>query len=258
MTDYIVTHAKHNGKENRDFALCRPHGLEEYLFLHFKTPTVFILCGTTYLIEPGMCIILSPRTPHGFHTDGCELNHDWMHFMPKVEQKFLDLNLVTNAFFHVVDTGFITSVVKRCECELIYKKEAYENMISAEITAMFVRLKRLISEDNCGYHTDVFKNLRFDIYRHPKRYPGVESMADVVNLSRSRFSVLYKQCFGVAPKHDLITSRISKASYLLSIGTLSLAEIAEECGYQNIYHFIRQFRTVVGIPPGMYRKNIDK
>ena len=80
-------------------------------------------------------------------------------------------------------------------------------------------------------------------------------MANAVGLSRSRFSVAYKEVFGISPQKDHIRAKISKASYLLSIGTLSLQEISEMCGYSNIYHFIRQFRSATGITPGKYRKN---
>ena len=75
-------------------------------------------------------------------------------------------------------------------------------------------------------------------------------------LSRSRFSVVYNNLFGTSPKADLINARISKASYLLTLGTMSIADIAEQCGYQNVYHFIRQFRTITGVTPGKYRKGI--
>ena len=120
---------------------------------------------------------------------------------------------------------------------------------------MFIRLKRQLSGGIHGYYADAFKALRLEIYRNPDKYTCTDDMAKLIGLSRSRFSVVYKNFFKVSPKKDLINARISKASYLLSSETPSLAEISEECGYQSIYHFIRQFRDVMGITPGKYRKN---
>ncbi|MBQ1935624.1 MAG: helix-turn-helix transcriptional regulator, partial [Clostridia bacterium] len=74
-----------------------------------------------------------------------------------------------------------------------------------------------------------------------------------VQLSRSRFSVLYQKIFHVSPIRDLIRARIERACYYLSSGTQSIPEIAELCGYQNEYHFIRQFKEETGMTPGAFR-----
>lgn len=255
MIHYNVIRTKHNGKEKPNFKLVRPNGTDDYLFLHFKTPAIFTLFNETHHISPGMCILLSPGTPHAFFSDNCELIHDWMHFIPSDYNDFAKLKIDINTFFTADNLSFITTAIKRCEHELIYKNELYEELISSEVTGMFIRLKRQLNGSISGYHADEFKALRIEIYRNPNKYTSTGDMAEFVNLSRSRFSVVYKDFFGVAPKNDLINARISKASYLLSSETPSLAEISEECGYQSVYHFIRQFRDVTGITPGKYRKN---
>ena len=256
MINYRVIRTHHDGKEPQTFCLIRPNGTDEYLLLHFKTPAIFELEGKMLNISPGECIILSPGTPHSIYTDGCELNHDWMHFLPEDEEEFLKLKIDINNFFAPTDTGIITTSIRRCEHELIYKDEFYEQIISAKVTEMMVNLSRQLTGTNLGNHRDVLKALRLNIYRNPSDYPDTVQMAEEAKLSRSRFSVVYNNQFGTSPKADLINARISKASYLLSLGTLSISEIAEQCGYQNVYHFIRQFRKMTGVTPGKYRKGI--
>lgn len=255
MIHYNVIRAKHNGKEKPDFKLVRPTGTDDYLFLHFKTPVIFILFDEVHHISPGMCILLSPGTPHVFFPDNCELIHDWMHFMPTDYNDFAKFKIDINTFFTAVNLSFITTAIKRCEHELLYKDELYEEFISSEVSGMFIRLKRQLSGGITGYYADALKALRVEIYRNPDKYTCTDDMAKLIGLSRSRFSIVYKEVFKISPKNDLINARISKASYLLSSETPSLAKISEECGYQSIYHFIRQFRDVMGITPGKYRKN---
>ena len=255
MVHYTVIRTKHNGKENRDFELDRPYGTNDYLFLHFKTPVIFTLSGETHHISPGTCILLSPGTAHAFYPENCDLVHDWVHFMPSDCREFTRFGIDINNFFTPVSSDFITASVKRCELELINKDEFYEEVISAEMTGMFVKLKRQLSGNVSGNHTEAFRLLRIDIYRNPDKYADTKEMAKSVNLSRSRFSVVYKEIFGVSPVQDHISAKVEKAAYLLSVGTFSLEKISEICGYQNIYHFIRQFRGVMGITPGQYRKN---
>lgn len=256
MQSYKIVRTLNDGKEPQSFSLVRPGGTEEYLLLHFKTRAIFELNGKKLNISPGECIILSPGTPHSIFTDGCELIHDWMHFYPENEEEFLKLKIDINNFFTPTDTGIITTAIRRCVQELIYKDEFYEQIISAKVTELMVNLSRQLCRKDSGSHKDALKALRLDIYRNPMNYPDTVHMANSVMLSRSRFSVVYNNLFGTSPKADLINARISKASYLLTLGTMSIADIAEQCGYQNVYHFIRQFRTVTGVTPGKYRKGI--
>ncbi len=255
MLYYNVIRTKYNGKENKNFKLARPCGTNNYLFLHFKTPVIFTLFNKTRRVSPGECILLSPKTAHSFYPDSCDLVHDWMHFVPSDENEFLNLKIDINSFFTPLETGFISSSIKKCEHELIYKDEFYEELVSSEVTSIFIKLKRQLGQKTFGHHADALRVLRLDMYQNPNCYESTLDMANSIDLSRSRFTVVYKELFGVSPKNDLISARISKASYLLSLGTLSLVEISEACGYQSIYHFIRQFRTVVGTTPGAYRKN---
>ena len=186
---FNVIRTKHNGKEGKNFRLVREHGNDDYLFLHFKTPTIFTLSGKTTHIFPGTCIILAPKTPHSFYPDNCELIHDWMHFIPDSEKDFSDLKIDINSFFVLNDSNFITSSVKKCEFELLYKDAFYEELISSEVFSMFIKIKRQLSESISGYHANSFRSLRLEIYREPNQYQDIESMAKKVNLSRSRFTV---------------------------------------------------------------------
>lgn len=255
MIKYNVLRTRPSWKENKEFKLVRTSGTDDYLLLHFKTPVIFNLSGEEYKVSAGSCILLTPGTPHAFYPVETELVHDWMHFIPSDETEFLKSGLKFNAFFKPVDVSFITTACKKCESELIYKDDSYEEMISSEVTKMFVKLKRLLKENENTQHSESFKLLRYEIYQNPQNFQDTVCMAEKVELSRSRFSVVYKEIFGISPKEDLIKARVAKASYLLSLGTLALSEISDMCGYQNIYHFIRQFKQITGQTPGEYRKN---
>jgi AraC-like DNA-binding protein len=62
--------------------------------------------------------------------------------------------------------------------------------------------------------------------------------------------------FGTSPINDLIEARISAArSLLMAEGDLSVAQVAERLGYNDQYHFIRQFKAANGQSPGQFRKN---
>lgn len=255
MLKYTVIRTRHNWKEPADFKITRSNGTSDWLLLHFKCPVIFNIYDNEHHLNAGTCILIKPRTKYSFYPDGCELVHDWIHFLVSDESEFYKLKIDINHFLIPVDPGFITSSVKKCELELMGKDDFYEELMSAELTEMFIKLKRQLRNNSSGYHDSNMRKIRLKIYNSPQDYNDVDELAKTALLSTSRFSVVYKDLFGVSPKKDIINARISKAKYLLSTGSQSLAEISELCGYQNIYHFIRQFRTVTGVTPGKYAKN---
>ena len=48
--------------------------------------------------------------------------------------------------------------------------------------------------------------------------------------------------------------RLARAATLLTRSNLSVAAVAEDCGFANPYHFSRRFHRTYGQPPGRYRR----
>lgn len=94
------------------------------------------------------------------------------------------------------------------------------------------------------------------MYSAPREVPDVGTMAERVGMSNSGFQHFYKKMFGVGVMTDVINGRIECAKRLLSTTNLTVAEVAEQCGYRNEYHFMRQFKERIGKTPTTYRKNI--
>lgn len=65
-----------------------------------------------------------------------------------------------------------------------------------------------------------------------------------------------KRITGKTPTKLLTDIRIRHACFLIDVyqGELSLAEIAEKCGYWDYVYFSKQFKTVTGISPRAYRQ----
>ena len=83
------------------------------------------------------------------------------------------------------------------------------------------------------------------------------SMEDVCRkhaFSAGYFRQIYKSCFGVSFHQDAISARICYASHLLSDTVMSIASVAEQCGYEDYNYFLRQFQKVTGVTPGQFRR----
>lgn len=95
--------------------------------------------------------------------------------------------------------------------------------------------------------------LRQSVQSNPEKWT-VDAMAESLNLTRSRFSVLYKQTFGASPDKEKREFLNQKARRLLGSTNKSVQKIAAECGYNECENFIRAFRKSNGMSPLQFRK----
>ena len=66
---------------------------------------------------------------------------------------------------------------------------------------------------------------------------------------------LFLEKYGTTPHQYLLEIRLNHAKQLLSEGYLSVTEIAEQCGFSNLYHFSRTFKSRMGETPTAYMRN---
>ncbi len=82
---------------------------------------------------------------------------------------------------------------------------------------------------------------------------SVKSIADKFNCSQRTIERMYKLQVGMSPKDY---SRILKVEYarffIKNIKAMSFSDIAYKLNYYDQAHFIKQFKSVVGVTPGKY------
>ncbi len=83
----------------------------------------------------------------------------------------------------------------------------------------------------------------------------LDDAADLSKVSRRRFNELFKKQLGITPNKYLTSKRIGYARQLLNDGVISLSEIAESCGFSDIYYFSKVFKAETGVSPNKYRHN---
>jgi transcriptional regulator GlxA family with amidase domain len=81
----------------------------------------------------------------------------------------------------------------------------------------------------------------------------LSSLAESVNLSKSRLRHLFKQETGTTVNRYLKTARLKRAALLLATTFLSIKEIIADAGYKSGGHFLLDFKSVYGMPPTVFR-----
>lgn len=82
---------------------------------------------------------------------------------------------------------------------------------------------------------------------------SIEDLAAHCGINRSYFGKIFHESVGRTPQEFLISYRMMKATELLKMTTLSIADIGNAVGYPNQLHFSRAFKNVHGVSPKNWR-----
>jgi PAS domain S-box-containing protein len=83
-------------------------------------------------------------------------------------------------------------------------------------------------------------------------------LATMAGLSPTQLDRRMRRVFQLTAAQFIRKARIGHAVQLLTTTALPVAEIALSCGYGDQTAFSRQFRTMVGMPPGAYRDHAKR
>ena len=82
----------------------------------------------------------------------------------------------------------------------------------------------------------------------------MQSVCDEQGMSVSYLSQLFKKHMGTTFVKHLTSLRMERAKEHLSLYGSPIIEVAEACGYRDVYYFSHCFRKYVGLPPKRYRE----
>ncbi len=83
---------------------------------------------------------------------------------------------------------------------------------------------------------------------------GLEELSQIAGMSRTNYSVKFKELSGMTPLEYLTYCRLEKAKHLLTGSSKSIPEVSEAVGYPAHEHFQKLFKKKIGQTPSSYRK----
>lgn len=101
------------------------------------------------------------------------------------------------------------------------------------------RLKRVKQFIDCNLDKDI----------------SLDDLAAVAGLSRRHFSRSFREELGEAPFRWLMQQRLAKAKPQLADTTVSLPEIAENCGFASQSHLTTALKQATGVTPRWWRQH---
>lgn len=239
--------------------MSRPQGHNKYTFLHFTTTVQFKFGDEIINARPGACIFFTPAVPQWFHSK-TDVVHNWLHAESDLADLLELYNIPQNQILYPENTAFISEIFHEIEMEFFSDNPNRERLIEVYINEFLIKFSRALQKNNTTEHITrklktKMRYARQYMLSRPEHPWTVAEMASIASLSASRFHAVYKTMFASSPMRDLISARIDYAkSLLLSDEEKTVSQIAEKLGYNDQYHFIRQFKSIIGKTPGAYRK----
>ncbi len=243
-----------------DSVIQRPRGSGDYLFVHFLSRHKIWLDGHTRLENSGGCVIFPPHSRQEYGGDGqTAFGNDWFHFSGKAAAPMLEkMRLPVNRLLHPHTAAFMPAILREINWELRNREAHWEWSVSLRVQHFFLGLSRAVhnsappSQRLEELHEKMHRLRQIMQERCVERW-NLDRMLGYVHLSRSRFINLYKSLFGRSPVDDLVEMRLTLAKHYLATSNMTVTEVADSCGFGDVYYFSRQFRKRVGMTPGAFK-----
>ncbi len=262
-----------------------------YVNLHLHEYIEIIYCdsgnfstninGKFYDFAAGDMVVINSMESHAMTRKGKEQGgYICLRFMPELlyttsvasfDMKYVMPFILNNSKHQRVfrreeikDT-FIPELIKDAFVEYENKNVGFELALRANISKIFLWIIRYWHETN----SDIANNETTDSEMMEKigrvcEYVNTNynddikasEMAELINLSYSYFSRVFKKYMKKSFSEYLSYVRIIHAEEILASTDKSVTEVAMECGFSATSYFIRQFKEQKGISPKQYRKRM--
>ncbi len=252
-----------------------PHHHDELELAYFRSGQgVYSVTGREYPIRPGDIFMFTSSEIHKitYVDPAVEMEAINFHFLPKllISGSGIDLprlfferrdgmNRITSELAGS-DYPAICTSLENCALEMFEKREGYQLIAQNDLLRALVLILR-----SC------------DILGKPKRQLGsvngialaldhidenflgeitIPELCEVARMGRSNFERLFVMIAGVPVREYVKRRRIDHAAELLRTTNQTVLAIALASGYHNTANFNKQFRSVTGVTPQEYKRNV--
>ena len=213
--------------------------------------------GTSLILDPETVFISSPTGQgHREETYGNEnWEHMWINLYP--DAVFFKPEDFDHRTFKFTNGEMMSRLVRNLIFEAYYNDGLSSDAIDSYEKLIVLNLNRIFDlTDNYEMRTyrRKFTELWQMVASYPSRIWNVEELCDEAHYSRSQLTRICNMLYNMSPGQKVRAIKMDRALLLLMNSPLSVGEISEAIGYQDIYTFSAAFTRYYGQSPSEMRK----
>jgi AraC family transcriptional regulator of arabinose operon len=200
-----------------------------------------------YLFRPGDRV-------DAWHNPDLPLVVTYIHFTAEEEEGLAWLTELPSRYDVASPIAF-EAYLERFVHVMTFKEHRHEDEARMLLRLLLIGLEResLSSEESSrsrrNPHLEAMTKIAASIRENPARAGTIAELAKQAFLSPRYFSLKFRETMGQTIESYIIEKKIERAELLLSQHGMTVGEVAEALGYQNIYYFSKQFKKVKGYNP---------
>lgn len=168
-----------------------------------------------------------------------------------LENIIFDVDIFNN-ITHIKRKNKLSSTFVDIEREYATKLLYFENIISYKLCGIIFECARSVNENTHNNNGEISNTVMGFINENFNKNITYKSIGNEFNLHPNYISKLIKAATGMPLHQYLINSRVYHSIQLLNQKKYTISEIAEKCGFCDIYHYSKAFKNVMGVPPSKY------
>ncbi len=229
-----------------------------YLMLYVSQGILAVsMDGETSLVKKGQVAFLNCRHSHAYYAK-VNTTFWWIHFKGSNTGELFEEYMKRRGglVFEIEGEALqttqknITQIISRYQNDLGHDEGRnscllYECMISM----IFAKSDALKASAD-----DSVRRAKDYIFEHIDENLTLNKVAEIVGLSGSHFSRIFKKETSYSPYEYIILVRINKAKHLLRTTNLTVKEVAYSVGYRSESNFCNGFTQRIGISPIQFKK----
>ena len=232
-------------------------GRDDWYLLYVISGTLRVRSdGDDLVCTDGSFIIIPPGTPYSYYHDLREqIECFWIHFSGSDVEKAI--GQYAFALFPQVNEIVHDMVVNARYSNIFNAFAQNDKFRDRELSILFDRLLLSLAKRISGTHgargilTKSFNyindNYNVDIY--------IPALAELENLSLSRYNTIFRQVTGTSPSEYIKQLRLNAACELLLSTDMPINLVGETVGYPNQCFFSKMFKRNIGMSPTEYRQS---
>lgn len=235
-----------------------PH-IRPYYLIHYiiKGHGYYIENNNKHRLSPGDIFLIQPDKVVSYYNDEDDsFDFCWLSFVGSNANKYLEYVGLSekNLVVHHVNTDFVKNV------EYLVKQLESKNH-PTEISLNQHILRCLKCVDNASLETSkkhstisTFKNAVLFIESNYMYSIVAHDVVEYLKIDRSYLYRLFKKYANCSISQYISNYRINIAKDILQNNDISISQVAESVGMNDVFYFSKQFKQVTGMSPTQFKR----